>query len=237
MNGSSFAVIVVIASVLAGGGAGPLAPNGGPEPRDILLKAGKAYSECKAYKDSGVVRNVRGPASEPGLVELHFKTAFVRPKNFRFSCSQGLPGGKAVQYVVYKNDQVIQTWWDLRGTLETFQSLDDAIVSTAGVSLFTAYTVPALLMPDIPGVKVTDMAGASRSADEKIGDSLCFVVKGKMGSFDAVVWIDATSYLIRRLRMTASVDGEIKGVLADYEPLVDVAPDEAELALGVPGAK
>lgn len=54
-------------------------------PKQILARMAKAYSECKSYSDTGLVKTVY--ISDNGrkrIVEKPFTTAFIRPDRFRF---------------------------------------------------------------------------------------------------------------------------------------------------------
>jgi outer membrane lipoprotein-sorting protein len=51
---------------------------------EILDRMVEAYSSCKTYQDSGVVKTIFIQNGGERVVEKRFTTAFVRPDRFRF---------------------------------------------------------------------------------------------------------------------------------------------------------
>src|SRR5512137_1163163 len=77
--------------------------------QQILDKAATTYATCKSYRDSGVVTNDFGPRSAGDRFPRHvdvkpFRTAFVRPDQFRFEYDN--PGSEKPYIVWAKGSDV-----------------------------------------------------------------------------------------------------------------------------------
>src|SRR5713226_836535 len=89
-------------------------PLSADEPKPQALKAeheldrmAKAYSGCKSYYDSGVVKTVFVHADRNRTVEKPFTTAFVRPDRFRFEFKSNEVDGQERRYIVWRKGKEV----------------------------------------------------------------------------------------------------------------------------------
>ena len=80
--------------------------------REILDKMATTYATCKSYRDSGVVTNDFGPHNTTDRYPRHiaikpFRTAFVRPDQFRFEFDDATPDKP---YIVWAKAGEVRTW-------------------------------------------------------------------------------------------------------------------------------
>jgi hypothetical protein len=135
--------------------------------QQILDKMATAYATCKSYHDSGVVTNDFGPHTAGDHYPRHvvvkpFRTAFVRPDQFRFEYDDPTPD-KA--YIVWANADEVRTWWYIKPGVKKPSSLGNGLAGATGVSSGSAHTIPVLLLPDrLTGAKLTAMTDLTRPA-------------------------------------------------------------------------
>jgi hypothetical protein len=157
-------------------------------PTQILDAVADAYVSCVSYRDSGhvVTRFVHQAAEKDYSSALAFKTAFVRPNQFRFEFSSD----KGRRYLVWSQGDEVKTWWDVTPGVKEKESLSMALAGATGVSGGSAHTVPALLVPDQVGwVKLTHLADIASVGDQMLGGVTCYRLRGRL----AIPWVDSTS--------------------------------------------
>lgn len=200
----------------------------------VLSKLAATYATCRSYRDSGVVSN----AFDPQHVDVKpFRTAFVRPDQFRFEFQSALgpdpsPSSKNA-YIVWSKAGAVRSWWYVEPAVERYSSLADAISSATGVSRGSAHTIAALLMPDrIRGAKPSSMTDLTRLPDETVDGAACFKLAGRygFGNQPRTVWIERATYLIRRI-----VDENRSATATTvYKPQVNVEIPATELDFDAP---
>ena len=212
--------------------------------RQVLNRMATAYKECKSYCDSGVVKTEFFTKKEGRShgEEKPFKTAFIRPDRFRFEYSAHAgPAnmGPIRRYIVWRNAEQVKSYWDVQPKREGQKSLGLALAGATGVSGGSAHTIPALLMPDeVGGRKLTDMTEIERLEDAKLGDVNCFQIQGKFGGRDEVVWIDQSSFLVRRIDSKDTLGGDLRvETTTTYEPEVNKDIPEGMLDFSAPKPK
>jgi outer membrane lipoprotein-sorting protein len=200
--------------------------------QQILDKVAATYATCKSYRDSGVVTNDFGPHSAGDNFPRHvdvkpFRTAFVRPDQFRFEHDDGTP---EKPYIVWAKGSEVRTWWYIKPGVEKPSSLDEGIAGATGVSSGSAHTIPMLLLPDrLTGAKLSAMTDLTRLPDETLDGTPCFKLEGKygFGNQPRTVWFEKATFLLRRI---AGQSGLNKST-TDYRPEVnnEIPPKELEL--------
>jgi outer membrane lipoprotein-sorting protein len=205
--------------------------------RQILDRAVKVYANCKSYRDSGVVKTVffdtqgtRGSCT----VEKPFTTAFLRPDRFRFEYREKSHRGEA-RYIIWSRGREVQTWWDVTPGLKEPESLDMAIAGATGVSGGSAHTIPALLLPgEMGGHRLTYMTDLKRMEDAKLGDVDCYRLVGDLAGQPQTLWIDKSSFLVRRIDVQRQLTAARMEQTTTYDPVVDGEVSEEMLALNSP---
>jgi outer membrane lipoprotein-sorting protein len=161
---------------------------------EILERMATTYATCKSYHDSGVVTNFFN-ADHTDVKP--FRTAFVRPDQFRFEYDDPTPD-KA--YIVWANAREVRKWWYVEPGVQKPPSLARGIAGATGVSGGSAHTIPTLLLSDeIEGRKLTEMTDLTRLPDEVMDGSPCFRLQGKFANEPTTLWLEKTTYLIRRI--------------------------------------
>lgn len=89
--------------------------------RQILDQVATTYATCKSYRDSGVVTNDFGPHSAGDHFPRHvdvkpFRTAFVRPDQFRFEYDAQIP---EKPYIIWVKGSQVRTWWHIKPGVES----------------------------------------------------------------------------------------------------------------------
>jgi outer membrane lipoprotein-sorting protein len=202
----------------------------------ILNKMAAAYKNCQSYRDSGTAQL----ASERFSATLRFTTAFIRSDRFRYEYwyedlnKTKMPEGKN-HLIIWRKGQKVTFWCSIPSDLPAPKSFDLAIASAKGISIGTAYTIPALLfskkeITGFAGWRLTDMAKAAQMEDAKIGNTDCFRLRGKLSDFNTVIWIDKETFLVRKMEQVN--DRGVK-IVTTYNPAVNVKIPDAALEFNV----
>jgi len=189
--------------------------------RQILERMAKTYAGCKSYRDSGFVRTVYSDALGSRTEERPFTTAFVRPDRFRFEYSE-TQFGVTMQYVVWRKGKEVRTWWDLRPFAGKLGSLNLALAGATGVSGGSAHTVPALLLPnEVGGRRLTEIVESRRIDNARLDDVECLRIQGKYVRSPVTLWIDAQTFLLRRIDEEGKFETFSTEETTTYDPVID----------------
>jgi outer membrane lipoprotein-sorting protein len=185
--------------------------------KQVLDRMSKTYADCKTYRDSGVVKTLFVQDTGNRTVEKPFKTAFVRPDQFRFEYKE-----ETRRYIIWSKGKEVQTWWDVKPGIQKPESLQLAVGGATGVSSGSAARITAMLMPDKlqgwGGVRISD---AKRIEDGNLEKVECFRLEGKYGNNPITLWIDKKSYLVRRIDEQAKFDNFRTEQTTTYDPVID----------------
>jgi hypothetical protein len=188
----------------------------------ILARAAAAYSSCKSYRDSGVVKVVFLENGGRRIQEKPFKTAFVRPDRFRFEYAETDFVGATRRYIVWRLGNQVQTWWDIQPGVKEQQSLSSALAGATGVSGGSAHALPALLLPlEVGGRRLTEMTDVKRLADAEVGGVGCLCVEGKYADQRRTVCVDGKTFLVRMIDFQVTFPELSTEQTITYEPVVD----------------
>ena len=208
--------------------------------QQIFDKMVTTYVTCKSYRDSGAVTNDTGPQTTGERFPRHvgvitFRTAFVRPDQFRFEYDDPTP---EKPYIIWAKAGEVRTWWYIRPGVETPPSLADAVAGATGVSGASSHTIPTLLLPDLPDRikrrKLTSMTDLTRLPDEALDNAPCFKLEGKVSNQPTTLWLEKATYLITRIdrKMTAArVNTTV------YQPEVNKEIPAKELEFNAPSTR
>jgi outer membrane lipoprotein-sorting protein len=207
-----------------------------PSARQILDQMAQVYAGCTSYRDSGVVRTVFVSVRGNRTVEKPFTTAFVRPDRFRFEYREkrGILEQDS-RYIVWSQGKETRAWWDLDPEVRKGESLGMALAAATGVSSGSAHTIPALLLPaEVEGRRLTDITEARRMDDARLDDVECFRIEGKLAQSPATLWIDKSSFLVRRLDERHQLPTFSTEETTTYDPVINGEIGEEMLAFAPP---
>ena len=162
--------------------------------QQILDKMASTYATCKSYRDSGAVTNFFSPQH----IDIKpFRTAFMRPDQFRFEYDDPDP---EKPYIVWAKGDEVRTWWYARPGVQNPPTLGRGIAGATGVSGGSAHTIPTLLLPDqIGGRGMASLTDLTRLPDEAVDDTPCFKLQGKFGDQPTTLWLEKETHLLRRM--------------------------------------
>ncbi|HEX6884492.1 MAG TPA: hypothetical protein VF530_14040 [Planctomycetota bacterium] len=215
----------------------------GSGPRDldaygILLRSERVYAECRTYRDTGAVKTVYIKDGKRRTVTKPFSTAFVRPDRFRYEFLDRRGDEEFDRYLIWSEARDVKTWWDIRPGVETESTLERALGAARGVSGASSYTIAELLM-DFPAgfERVTDLSDAVRQGEEDLGGIRCFVVTGGSREEPVTLWIDQSTFLLRRIDEQNVFPDFRTEETTTYDPVIDEAIPESLLAFDPPVAE
>jgi hypothetical protein len=218
----AFALPIVFLSLLCG----RVVPDpGDPGARQIIDRMATVYATCGSYRDSGVVTTLFVQDGGNRRNEKTFSTAFVRGGRFHFEYREKM-GERQMRYLIWSNGEEVLTWWDVKPGIDKPKSLGFALGGATGVSGGSAAAIPALLLPGEVWGSLSQISEARLAEDGRLDGVECFRVEGNYGRSPITLWIDKTSYLVRRIDQPYEVkQSEGKDYRVEqtttYDPIVD----------------
>lgn len=186
-------------------------------PTDILSRCADKYAACASYRDRGevvtLIKMARGTSTE----RKPFSTHFINPDCFRFEyfIRTAEPDEKKGRYVIWSDRGKVGSHWSYNPSADNGESLGTRLAAATGVSGGSAHTIPSLLLPsEIKGGAFDRFDVEARSFDAS--GTPCYRLDGRSPHVDAPLsyWIDAESFLIRRIHQTVEFTLAIQDKLA-----------------------
>lgn len=204
----------------------------------ILGRVAEVYSQCRSYRDSGLVTTVFFSNWGKRTVEKPFKTAFVRPDRFRFEYSEN--GEPWDRYVIWRQGETVRTWWGIDPGVHDAPSLGAALAAATGVSSGSARRIPGLLLAERieAGWDIRRLRNLKRLNDARLREADCILVQGEKGSDEPVtLWIAKKTFLIRRIDEANKFSDFRTEETTTYEPRIDTDVAPTLLDFGIPPTK
>jgi len=207
--------------------------------RQILDRMANTYQNCKTYRDSGSVKIVFVDSGGKRAVERPFTTAFVRPDQFRYEYKDKVSGERPYdRYIVWAKGKEVKSWWDVAPGVKRPESLGLALASATGVSGGSAHNIPALLLPkEVGGGRLNELTALKRLDDARLDDAVCFRVQGNYGQVPRIIWIDQSSFLIRRVDQEDKYETLRIESATTYTPAINEQIPAALLEFDAPASK
>lgn len=175
-------------------------------PEELLKTVRARYLAAKSYRDEGIVKT-DFVGDHPHSRDNPFSTAFERGGRFLFTChSATVPGRKPNDtYVVWSSDQVsFDTWWQLNGSEQKFDSFDSAMAGPSGISGGSAAAIIPLLRGQHPPLYWP--TNPVDQGTETIDGETCRKITGQPAYGSSVtIWIDRRAG-IRRIFTINEID-------------------------------
>ncbi len=203
---------------------------------DVLARVVAAYRTCATYQDTGVVRTVYFEQTGQRTQDRPFKTAFVRPDSFRFEFSDTFYGN-TTRFIVFQNGADVRRWWGIEPGIRSLKSLNMGLAEATGVSGGSAHVVPSLLLPEVvSGRSLKDMTDVKRLDDAPCGSAVCARLEGLWGGQKRTLWIDLSSFLLRRIDSSTVFPTFHTEQTTFYEPTLNqaISPDSLSFDPGAP---
>jgi hypothetical protein len=241
--------LVAAAATSPLGAADPLPSPFGAE--DVLARTAKTYVACTSYRDRGLAEmRIVGSAGGDRTFRKGFTTVFVRPDRFRHEYTEA-EGDTAVHCIVWRDGRETLVWSDLKPGVAMPASFGRALAEAPqayrrptdparALSLprGPADAIPALLFPkDLDRRGLSSLNELTLGKDAKIDNSDCFCIDGKDGASSVSVWVDAKTFLVRRIATRTTFDDCRTVETTTYTPVIDEAIPESSLRLQAPREK
>jgi hypothetical protein len=179
----------------------------GESAAQVLAEMSDAYASLQTYSDTGVVfRHFKNDAAPN---ETTFETAFARPKLFRFAWVSHHPypplrhvEWKSVIWFDGRAPYSHADWGPDQGKSKIEDSLTMAVAGATGVSGGAAHTVVRLILPEIGGFSLGDLASPELVGVEVVEGVSCDHVLGTAeyaGQID--LWVGRADHMLRKQRV------------------------------------
>ena len=184
-------------------------PPADPSASEIVERMADLYANCNTYRDSGIIELQRLDTPRPLGGGWPFKTAFVRYDRFRFECDPARD-----KRILWCNGGDVTLWH--RGDFKSKYQPDEFMYGLAR----DASVVHYLLLPRWFKKPPLTFDEVKRLDDAKLGDKQCFRIEARYRIRAITLWIDTTSYLLRR---TDSQIADKTQITMTYEPVLNEA--------------
>ena len=173
-----------------------------PSPQTIVKKMAERYAALSSYEDTGVVDTVSEGSFARRKTDLSFKTYFTRPNRLRFEWLDYFPLSTAERNVIWSDGTKVFGFYSVEPErIETKEDISLAVAGATGVSRGSAHTIPELLMSEVGGFSVTELAKLSLKRQEAFEGEECYVVEGFHPNGEAwQLWISKNNFLLRKIR-------------------------------------
>lgn len=210
----------------------------------ILQKSRDTYLALKSYTDSGEIIDEYGANAK----DKHTFATYFKRERRRFLLDFKKQGGD--HFVIWGDPDAFHTWWKSTGQETDYPNPQNIpAISLSGYNTKgAAMKIPTLLYGKSqlaaamlaiadPVLDGTDQIGAHRCYHINGRASDTYGATGKEVNVHAItVWIDADSYLVRRVREEwKTVPGNVSRITTAYEPLADPNVDESRFKFVPPG--
>ncbi len=171
--------------------------------QSIIEKMAAQYANASSYQDIGVVEDVKGEGGGQRETVIKFKTFFARPHFFRFEWTD--------RSIVTSEERLNVIWNDGKQTysyyswgdagVEKKEDLSLGIAGATGISRGAAHVIPALLMEEVSGFRLTETKNVSLLGEEKFEGEDCYIVRGyHPHNFPIDMWISKRDFLLRKVK-------------------------------------
>lgn len=199
-------------------------PGQQPESAEaILAKVAKIYSECKSYRDSGVLEMIHYDRFK-STKRSTFETVFVRPDNYRFQFKyrHGEADDEFFTFIAWRKDKDAKTWWELQGE----KDIDPKNVFTQGAGAgpggHLAYFVPRMIS-DSATMWPRTLKQPERLGILKLEKNSWIHLRGQHLGKLTDFWIESDTYLLRKVETVRQLDENGIFYSIGYQPEINVA--------------
>jgi hypothetical protein len=157
------------------------------------------------------------------------QTAYLAPDRFRLEF-QNSDGSSHVVYWMRGNDV---REWDATNGLKRLTDISEALARSTGASAWSAdigHWIPSMLFDHpLKGNLLPRLKDPRLLSDDRVDGHPCFRVEGTLAVGPVTVWIDQSSYLVRRVDSKSAL-GPASAV---YDPQVNGPVDPTALEFNV----
>jgi hypothetical protein len=212
------------------------------EARQLLEQVAATYASMSSYADAGCVSQHLQPSDS--VLRTDFSTLYAAPELFRFEFSRPHPYAP-LRHMVTRHvvgfdgfgAYALRQEYEMPPALQARQNLSDAVSGAAGISAGAAQNIARLLLSDLEGLSILDLAGPRMAEGAEVGGAACLCVCALLPrGGERRLWVERNSLLVRRIqthRDKISLDErrhEIRVNLPLDEALFDIeSPDPSSL--------
>lgn len=209
--------------------------NAQGDAKKILETSIKTYAQSATYQDFGTVTSTIETKDGKSKSQLIFRTAYNRKTGqFRFAYLEEKRTRFMILdekcFVIWSNGKEVKSWWTLGEHLSEHQRLTEPLANATGVSGTASRKIPGLLLaePINAGWDIRQLQSPELFAIENVKDIPCYHLRATlkwMQQDDTIdIWIDRTTYLIKKLihNPNESIIGMKVTKILEYDPQVNV---------------
>lgn len=203
------------------------------EAESLVSDLADRYAAMRTYRDRGVVLQSLPAIEMP--VKTTFETRFRRPGLLRFAFSSPHPfpplSHIVTEYCCGADSAGAYEWrkaHDEPAHLTKLESLSLAIAGATGISGGSAHTIGSLLMPEIGGLRFTELHDFRIRGREAFEGHDCIVAESPLpGGGGLILWIHRDSMTLRKVVTKHPSFPPGEEIRRDIE--IDAAIDDREL--------
>ena len=207
-------------------------------PQEVMDGLAQRYASCSTYFDCGSAFCWDNNVDKTDQRKLVFKTFFERPFKFRFEWSQEIPTEPLLSErnfnIVWSDGIQAAYSYDCEPGPCNEENLVYAIAGATGISMGSAFEVPALLIPEVreESNHLLLLKDLRLTESEVVGEHDCFrIVGSSCRPEDTVLWISKSDYSLRKVQEFSLITAEQSAQWAE-ELRVEFG-DEGASSLGI----
>lgn len=189
--------------------------------QSIITAVSETYRSCATYRDEcHEVWRFYNPGDGVDFIDMimEYKTAFVRPAQFRFSAQDKSFGSTRV---VHSDDSGIREYED--GMVSELDALPDSLE-------YMQQGVPRLLFSE-EVLAPLNLSELEHPEEEEVDGVSCHRIRGKDAYGQAVtLWIDKSQTIIKQVKRTEKVNNDLTEITVTWKARVNVPIEAEELA-------
>jgi hypothetical protein len=191
--------------------------------QEIIVKMGQRYGNCMSYSDAGsVFRWDHGTSKQKA--EFTFRTYFSAPSRFRFEWKED-----DKLSIVWCDGKTAYSSYSFCDEMEICDSLELAIAGATGVSMGSAFEIPALLVPTMQehSHHLLTIRNAEFEVDTNSMDD-CYCIVGSVNHSKTWLWVSRKDFSLKIIRdETRATAEECRRMMEETSVLHDEPFEEA----------
>lgn len=205
------------------------------------------YASCDSYVDEGEVVTIFIKENGNRTVIKPFSTAFVRPSNFRFEYKDRRGENEWNSYIIWKEADLIKTWWSIQPTVKNPENLNLATAAAAGVSSLSSVTIPNLLISELHNYnRFKTLKDLKLVGEETVNGNLAYKIEATQADKNPItLWIDKNNSLLVKTFQTRKFEDQTKkaedptkkfetATTTTYKSQINIRVPEDKLAFNAP---
>jgi outer membrane lipoprotein-sorting protein len=194
----------------------------------LVKKTINAYRELTSYQDTGTLEVTTNLGATQRTTAKPISFSFKRPDFLRFEWMESTLSEAQGSGVLTTGKKKTSFYLGILNQYTNSLDLSAGLGAATGASSGLVFTLPSLLLKDIPVAPIEQLTNLRLLQSEVVADTQCYVITGELRTgVGYKLWVGYNDFLIRQIEQVIQPDLEaIKELeLASKEAGVKLAPE------------